>query len=304
MITQSENISLRDGLIALSVVALWGLHVVVIRIGALEIPPLLLLSIRFAIVTAVAAFFFTKLPKEKIKNIAIYTVFYLVLHLGTIFVGLKYISASTGGLILQTEVPFAILLGWLLLGEKFGLKTMLGLLLAFAGVLIIIYQPGGAQIEGFTYLGAFLLLASSFFWAVGAIRMRNIEGIDFWTMTFYSHIIALPFVIGLTAIFESDHWNAVMNANHLTLGIVLFYQVVLMTICLYTWKNLMVRNRAYQVTVFMLLQPIFSVVFGAMILGESLGVKTLIGGGVALLGVVVVTMRKMQKAQKMEIPGE
>lgn len=302
----SETISLRDVLLALGVVALWGLHIVVIRIGATEIPPFLLLSIRFSIVSAIGLFFLRKLPIETIKNIFWYTLFYMVLHLGTIFLGLKYTPSSIGGLILQMQVPFAILLGWVLLGERFGLKTMAGLALAFAGVVTIIYQPQGmGSMAGFAYFGALTILASAFFWAVGSIRMRNLHGVGFVDMTVYSHMMALPFAIALTLCFETEQLAALKAANPLTLAGVLSYQVVLMSLCLYTWKGLMSRNKAYQVTSFSLLQPVFAVVFAVLLLHEDITVKTLIGGAVAMAGVIVITLRKRQKKERpIGIQGE
>lgn len=295
-----ENMTLRDSALALFIVALWGLHVVVIRIGATEIPPLLLLGIRFAIVMSVAAFFFKRLPLDKIKAIAFYAFPYLVLHLGTIFIGLRYIESGVGGLILQTEVPFAIILGWVFYREKFGIKTAAGLALAFIGVLIIIYKPQGTG-QNFSYFGAAMLVASAFFWAVGSLRMRYIDGVDFWTMTFYSHLIALPFIALLSAIFESNHIAEIMQAEPMTLGGVLFYQTVLMTLCLYWWKGLMVRNHAYKVTVFMLLQPVFAVIFGILILNETLDLLTIKGGLITLAGVALVTVRRIQKQQKLGV---
>jgi len=303
MLTRTDQMPLRDMALALLIVALWGLHVVVIRIGATEIPPLMLLSLRFAIVLSVSAFFFKRLPHAKIKAIALYAFPYLVLHLGTIFIGLRYIEAGIGGLILQTEVPFAIILGWLFFREKFGIKTAAGLALAFIGVLIIIYKPG-AQSGHFSYFGAAMLVASAFFWAVGSLRMRYIDGVDFWTMSFYSHVIALPFVALLSLLFEANQIKEVMQADPITLGGVLFYQTVLMTLCLYWWKGLMVRNHAYQVTVFMLLQPVFAVIFGMLILSETLDFMTIKGGVVTLIGVGLVTLRKFKKEKQLGVERE
>lgn len=303
MESRADQMSMRDMALAVLIVALWGLHVVVIRIGATEIPPLALLSIRFAIVITFAAFFVKRLPIDKIKAIALYAFPYLFLHLGTIFIGLRYVEAGIGGLILQTEVPFAIILGWLFFREKFGLKTTIGLALAFIGVLVIIYKPG-QDTGDFSYFGAAMLVASAFFWAVGSLRMRYIDGVDFWSMSFYSHLIALPFVALLSVFTESNQVADVIKADPLTLGFVLFYQTVLMTLCLYWWKGLMVRNHAYQVTVFMLLQPVFSLVFGMWILHETLDLMTIKGGLITLLGVGIVTMRKLTKEKQRGIERE
>lgn len=300
---RDSRISLRDSLIAISVVALWGLHVVIIRIGALEIPPLLLLSLRFTLVIVLMAPFFKPLPFSRIKPIFFYAVTYMVLHLGFVFVGLKYVESSIGGLVLQTEVPFGIVLACIFFKERFGLRTALGLVLAFIGVLIIVYQPAGS-ITQLSYFGVGCLIASAFFWAVGALLMRFVGDVNFTSMTFYSHFVALPFVAALSFFLEDNQWSALQNADHYKVGGVLVYQVFLMSGCLYMWKNLMVRNKAYEVTCFSLLQPVFAVFFAVLILGENLEMKTILGGLVALAGVGVVTFRQMQKQEDTSLQEE
>jgi len=287
--------ALRDVLLALSIVALWGLHFVIIRIGALEIPPLLLLSIRFTIVILVFLPFMRKLAFAQIQNVFAYSFFYLVLHLSTLFVGLRYIDSGTGGLIFQTQVPFAVLLGWLLLGERFGFKTFAGLTLAIGGAVMIVAQSAIGQAS---FLGGGLILLSALFWALGSIRMRGIEHVDFISMTGYSHILAYPFIVTLMMFFTPEPLNAIDQANWLPLSGVLAYQVILMSLCLYLWKGLINRNPVYLVSSFCLLQPVFAVIFGMIFLHESLSQQTLIGGAMAFAGVLIVTLRRAKKAEK------
>ena len=62
----------RDILIALGIVALWGLHIVVIRIGALEVPPLSLLTMRFGLCVLLFLPFAKRINGTEIKNLFLY----------------------------------------------------------------------------------------------------------------------------------------------------------------------------------------------------------------------------------------
>lgn len=300
MNAQSYNgISLRDVMLALAVTALWGLHFTVIKIGAHEIPSLFLLVVRFSIACLIFLPFIKRIDAAHWRDIASYTIPYLVIHLGTLFVALNYTDAGLSSIILQLGLPFSIILGWIFFKERFGLKTLIGLILSFVGVIILVYQPLNPH---FSILGAALLVLSSVGWAVGALRMRSIQDVDFINMTFYSHIIALPFAILGTLIFETGQIEHLQNANMLNLSFVLFYQVIVMSACLFLWKGLMHRNPVFIITPFTMLVPVFGVICGMVFLAETLDSKTVIGGFITLLGVLIITVRKIQKAERIEYP--
>jgi O-acetylserine/cysteine efflux transporter len=283
----------RDIALAILIVGSWGLNVTLIRMAGLEVPPLLFLGVRFALVALIFAPFIARISKADLKNVFLYMLFYLVLHLGTMFVGLRYIESGTGALIFQAQVPFAVLIGWLFLREKFGVKTLAGIIMGISGVMLILLQN---EIGEATWIGGILMLLSALFWATGSVRMRGIEDMNFATMSFYSHVMAAPFILALSFTIEDNHVQAVLDSNWLKVGGVMTYQVVLMTLCLYWWKGLMNRNKVYQVASFALLQPLFTVVFGIILLGENLSAMTIAGGALAFSGVAIIIARRAKKA--------
>lgn len=294
MTSHASSITLRDAALATAIAASWGLHFVVIRVGAHEIPPLLLLSLRYFLAAAVFLPFASRIDTRKLWAVASYAVPYLVLHIGLLFVALYYLEAGLTALILQLGMPFIILLGWLFYGEAFGLKTAAGLGLAFAGVILIVYKPFDPD---FSYFAAVCAVVSAFAWAVGALRMRAVTDMNFATMTFTSHAIAVPFAVLLTLLFESNHGAALAGADIATLAFVLLYQVILMSLSLYWWRGLMQRNPAYMVTPFTLFVPVFGVLSGMIFLGEALSAHALLGGALVIAGVGVITLRQFQKGR-------
>lgn len=285
-------ISLRDLALALGVITLWGLHINVIRIGALEVPPLFLLCMRFSLCVLIFLPFAKKISRSELKNLFLYAFPYLGIHLSTLFIALRNIDSSLAGLLLQTEMPFAILIGWFFLGERFGLKTTIGLAIALIGVLLILYRP----MEGFVLWGAIFCLISAFSWSIGAVRMKYIQSLDLPTMTAYSFAMMLPLIAVASYMLETDQIVELQNANHYKLGFVLFYQVILMSLCLFWWKGIMHRNPVYLVIPLTLLQPLITLLGGYFILGETLSTQVLMGGAVTAIGVAIVVLRKTRKA--------
>lgn len=292
------SISLRDAALATAIAASWGFHFVVIRAGALEVEPLTLLTLRFLLASLIFLPFAGRIAWPQFKAVSVYSFFYLVLHIGILFVALKYLEAGLTALIMQLCTPFILILGRIFFGEKFGLKTGSGLVLALIGVGFIVYRPFDPH---FPIFAAILAVISAFCWAAGALKMRAIGDISFASMTFTSHLFALPFAAIMMAIFEGDPMPAIWTSNHLTLAGVLAYQVILMSLSLYWWRGLMQRNPAYLVGPFTMFVPLFSMASSMLLMGETLTSHALAGGALVIAGVGIISLRQLQKGLKTPI---
>ncbi len=288
--------SKRDIFLALLVVIFWGVHFPVIKIGTNEIPGLMLVTIRFLITGFIFIPFSQNLNKNQFYQILKFSGFYYMAHLATLFVALRFLESATVALIMQVQVPFAIILGWLILSEKFGWRTTIGLVLAFAGLGFIFGSPNITSITGLA-----LTLASSLFWAFGSLQMRKIQDINMPTMTAFAAVLATPITGLMSCFFEKNHLAELITANWINLGFVLIYQIFLMSLMMYVWKGLMSRNSVQIVTAFTLLQPVVAVVAAHFMLGETLSTSAVIGGGLALAGVAIIVLRKFQKHQEKDL---
>ena len=122
------------------VVLSWGLNFAISKIGLTEVPPLLLLSIRFGL----AGLIF--LPFAKFDRNNLFPLFKIGLtlnvgHYGFAFVALSILPGSAVAVILQSQVPIAIFLSYLFLQEKLSFKQSLGIVFAIMGILLIYGIP-------------------------------------------------------------------------------------------------------------------------------------------------------------------
>ncbi|MBL4805206.1 MAG: EamA family transporter [Alphaproteobacteria bacterium] len=290
--------SARDLLLVLFVMFIWGMHFVVIRIGALEIPPFMLLSIRFALCGLIFLPFAKRISWETFKHLAMYAIPFQGMHMSFLFAGLAQVDASIGGLIMKAELPMLIILGWFVFKERFGPKTFFGLLIAFIGGAIVIYKPHTDA--NVTTWGIIFLLLSALFWAIGSTQLRRIKDLNFPTMVGYAFTIALPIAMMNSFLFEENHIERLQNADHGKLAIVLFYQVIIVSMSHFGWKVLVGRNPVYVLTAFTILTPIFAFIGGVLILDEPLAWTTILGGAVALAGIAIVTFRQADRHKELK----
>ncbi|WP_148874564.1 EamA family transporter, partial [Serratia marcescens] len=110
--------TLRDRLLALLVVVIWGVNFVVIKFGLQGMPPFLLAGMRFLLV-ALPAIFFIPRPTIPWKWLLLYGMTMSFAQFAFLFVAIKVgMPAGLASLVLQAQVFFTLLLGGVLMGEK------------------------------------------------------------------------------------------------------------------------------------------------------------------------------------------
>src|SRR5918994_2693183 len=134
-----------DTAMGVTVALVWGMGFVFAKAAIGHFPPILLMSLRFA-VTALALVWFVRMPVGLLARIFGIAIVGAAIQYSLTFTGLKGLDASVAALVVQLEVPFLVLLGAVLLKETPGLRKWLGIVLAFGGVALIAGEPrvGGA----------------------------------------------------------------------------------------------------------------------------------------------------------------
>ena len=133
------GLSLRDMGLAVLVALIWGMGFVVAKGAMAHFPPILLMALRFAI-TALTLIWFIGPVGGNLPRLALISVVGASLQYSLTFTGVHGIGAGLAALVVQLEVPFLVILGAVLLGERPTARKWLGILIAFAGVGIITSQ--------------------------------------------------------------------------------------------------------------------------------------------------------------------
>lgn len=279
-----------DFFLAIVVAFVWGMGIVFAKAASEHFPPILLMGFRFFL-TAIVLVWFFKIPKQHLFALTGIAFISATIQYSLTFTGLKMLDAGVAGLIIQLEVPLVTLLGVLLLKEKATLQKWLGILLTFIGVYYISDEPRIlADIEGVV-----LIIGGAFAWALGQVFIRQLKDIDGKTLTAWIAVLATPQIFIMSFIFESGQVEAIKNADMVVWGAVIYLGLIMTALGYGIWYSLIRRNPIGQVAPFLLLLPIFTLLGGIFILGETFTMNMLIGGSITLLGVAIIVFQRPPK---------
>jgi O-acetylserine/cysteine efflux transporter len=275
------------GLLAVTVV--WGLNFAMVKIGLSHWPPLLFVGIRFLAVAAVLSPFMRWLPRDKLLQVAALSLTLGVLHFGMIFAGMKRIDAATAAIAVQVQVPFAAILAAFVFKERLHWRRLLGIAIAFLGVLLIAGEP---RFEGHLTALA-LILAAACVWATASIQIKLLgDDIEVFNLNGWVAALAAPQTLFVSWLIEDGQRQALASADWRAWSVIA-YQAAFVTVMGYgVWYAMMRRFPVNQVMPFTLLVPLFGVLSGVLMLGERLTPLMLAGGTLTLAGVAVVVLRR------------
>jgi O-acetylserine/cysteine efflux transporter len=263
-----QTLSLRDALLAIAIMAVWGTNFSVIRIGLDQLPPLLFATLRFAF-ALFPAVLFLKRPQVAWSKLAAYGVLIGFGQFGIMFIAMNgHITPGLASLVMQLQVFFTIGLVVVLTGERVRLFQILALLLAFSGVGVILAHTDGTT----TALGLALSLIAAFSWACGNVVARASPGVNMVAYVCWSSLFAVPPLLAASLIVEG--WPAIRdglaNADGGTWAAV-FYQSAANALFGYAaWGWLLSRYPAATVAPMSLLVPIFGMGAAYLWLAEPL----------------------------------
>jgi len=202
-----------------------------------------------------------------------------------IFYSFDYTSVARASLILNT-MPFWVLLGaHFLLGEHMSPRKVAGLLLAFAGVVVIFSDrlsiPGPQA-----WIGDILALIGGVLWAATTLVIKKSKLAVAAPEKVLLYQLAVSVLITLALL---PFTGAVLRApTALAIGSVVFQALFVVALTYLVWFWLMSQYPASGLSSFTFLTPAFSVLMGALILHEPLSWRLglsllLIAGGLLLV---------------------
>ena len=275
----------RQVLLSLVPPVCFGTGFTVAKPAVAHFPPLLMmLMVYLAIGLFLSAFRRERLKTPWVSILAI-SACAVTIQGAMLFTGLKYLPATTANLLLQIQVPFAVLLGWLMLGETLDLRKSLGTLAALAGVALVIGLPQ----EKPPLVPAMLVLVSALVWSLGQVLARKLGHDDGLGILKANALGALPQLLLATLILETGQLNAIATATPLHWAMLAFVAVIGFYAAYAAWFSVLRECRIDEAAPFMLLMPVIGILTAALLLGETIAPAQIAGGAVILAGLAVIS---------------
>ena len=185
-------------LLALAVVAVWGTNFVVIRVALDDLPPLLFAALRFTFAFLPAALFIRR-PAVRWQALAAYGVLIGFGQFGLLYIAMRSdISPGLASLVVQSQVFFTIGLAMYFARERLRPFQIAALLLATAGIGVILAHTDGST----TPLGLGLGLAAAVSWAIGNHVARTSGVSDMLGFVVWSILFSVPPLVIGSLLFE------------------------------------------------------------------------------------------------------
>jgi len=275
----------RHALLAFAVVAVWGTNFAVIKAALTHLPPFTFAALRFLLAFLPAAFFL-KRPNVPWRNLAAYGVLIGVGQFGVLYFAMDgQISPGLASLVVQSQVFFTIGLAIWFRGERLNLRQGLALVLAAAGLALILVNVDAVT----TPTGLALVLFAALSWALGNMVQRATPEAPSLAFVVWASLFSVPPLLLLALIFEgAPVMIAAVTTMTPAVWAELLYQSFGNTLFGYAvWGWLLARHPAAVVSPWALLVPVFGLTASALALGEplppwKLAAAALVIGGLAL----------------------
>ena len=287
------QLSPRDLLLTLAVVAVWGYTFVPIKVALREVPPFALASVRFAM-AALPLVFFIRRPAIPWRYVVVYGFAIGVLQFGLLFLGMKLgMPAGLSSIVIQMQVFFTIGLAVMLDGDRLQRHNLIGAAIAVAGVALLGMHKLGAG-ETATFIGFLLVIAAGLSWAVGNIIAKRGAGEhapDMFALVVWSSLIPPLPLAALSYALEGGsaavHAVVTMSALAWACLAVMAYGATLFGFG--SWNALLHRYPTALISPFALLIPVSGIASGALFLGETLAPMQAAGVALVFAGLVFNT---------------
>jgi O-acetylserine/cysteine efflux transporter len=267
---------------------IWGFNLIASKIGVATIPPVFFSGVRFAILSLLLIPLL-KWHRGQMRILLLSAASMGAISFGCLFVGVQQAhDVSSVAIATQLGVPMQTLLSVWLLNERIRWRRILGIVLSFGGVAIIGFDPHVLQY----WFALLLVVISCFFSSIGLIYVKSLRNIKALEIQAWVGTVSWPLMLGASFAFEHGQWHALANAGWPAWSSLL-YTVIFSSMIAHTGMYYLVSRYPFtSVAPLTLLSPVFSVIFGVLMLNDHLTTRMLVGGAVTLVGVLIVMLRE------------
>ena len=280
---------------ALIAIVLWGISFVATKAALREISPITLVFLRFALGTGLLLAMLVRRgeplvpPRDAWGPLAWMGFVGIFVHQLLQSYGLSMTSAVHTGWLIGLIPIWSALLAAIVLGERFGAAKLAGLVLGFAGAVVVVTRGrlGAGLLALPSTRGDLLILASTLNWAIyGVLGHRTLRRLGPGRATAGA---MFPGWLMLAPLFVAGRgWGELARLPPTGWGAVLFLGIGCSGLGYLFWYGALEKIEASRVAAFIYLEPLVTLAAAVALLGEPVTGASILGGLLVLLGVLLV----------------
>jgi drug/metabolite transporter (DMT)-like permease len=291
--------ALAADLVLVVVTAIWGSTFIVNRLVIETSPPLLFVLARFALAAAVLWLIARGRPRtENLVRDSAAVGLLLAAGIGFQVVGQLFTTASKAAFVTGLSVPLTPVVGYLLTKKKPSRENLAGLLVAAAGFAVLTWPRDSASGVN---TGDLLILVTAVSYAVLIVIVsetaatHDVRWYSFGQIVFAAigvgaaRLALAPFLHGRGAFLAAEARPLVLDRTVVLSVLWMALVATVVTFLAQTWAQ--ARMPATHAAIMFALEPVFTALFAAFLLGERMSRRDWAGAGLVLAGILVSELR-------------
>lgn len=285
----------RQGLLLLAALSLfWGANWPIMKMVLSEVPPLyfrsccLLLGGVGMLTLARASGMSLKVPAGQWKRVLWLAVFNIAGWNALVIIGVSLLPSGRAALLGYTMPLWSVMLSIWFLGERLTLRSVFGLLLGLAGIVVLM----GGSLEGMMRapVGVACMILGAWSWAIGVVLFKRLpvamptSSLTGWTML----IGSLPLLVMAIPLETS---RLAMPSFWPIFGM-LYNIFVAFMFCYWAWNRIVLMVPVSVSSLSSLSTPLIGVLGGVVFLGEPLGWQEITAALLILAAVGSVSLKR------------
>jgi len=278
--------------VVVSLCFLWGMSQVSIKVANRGVSPIFQAAVRSVVAALLVALW------ARVRALPLVHRDRTVLHglvigllFGTefvfIYLGLSYTTASHAVIFLYTA-PFFVALGahWLLPNEPLTGRKLAGLLLAFAGVVVTLWDSLGRPTRVLV-LGDLMSMTGGMLWAATSLYLKQVVRSSMTPSQMLFYQLGVSAVqLSMMTFFLEPRW--VLDLSPLVITSLAYQGIIVAFASYLVWFRLIQIYPVSNLSGFTFFTPVFGVLLGGLLLHEPLTAKLLSGAGLVTGGMILV----------------
>ncbi len=262
----------------------WGMSFTLAKPAVQHFPPLFLMLMVYSGIAVIMALTQHENFQTPWPQLLLISCLAVTIQGALLFYAVRDVEATTANLVLQTQVPAAVIMGWLIAGEKLDTAKVIGTLIAILGVAIVIGLPENRP----PLIPVLMIVLSGFVWAAGQVFARLYSKDSGLMILKANAYYGVPQLLLATVVLEHGQLEAMQTATLSMWMLLLFVGFVGFYLAYATWFSALKIMRVDEVVPFVLLMTPVGLVTAVVFLGETITPVQYLGGGVLMLGLAIV----------------
>lgn len=264
---------------------LWGMNFIMVKIVVSQMPPALVVFARIFLVSLIFIFLYCtfgipKHIKENFNKIFILSMLGIVGNQYCFVNGLHYTQPGYSALSMSFIPIFTHIMAYIFKVEKISRRTIISLIMGFAGFVIINIDSGQKLFIGniLTIIGALLFAAYMVLFKIYNINLSpfQISSLTYIFATPIAFIISIPYISEIYSIFN-------IRILIPLLYIVIFASIIAYILHLWTMKKVKVST----VSLFTFLQPVWTTIYSIILFNKGFSPLFFIGGLFIIVAIIL-----------------